>query len=817
MRYFLIIMLLSLTLSAKNGSVTLQLDWKNQFQFAGFYVAKEKGFYKDAGLDVKIKEYDNSINVVDDVVSQKATFGIGRSSLLLSRNRGKPIVVTSAIYQSSPSVLITTNPKIKDLSDLINKRVMITKNEFRSAPLIAMLVSEGIPKNDIVIQKHSFNINDLIKNKTDAMSCYISNEPYFLKKQNIKYRSFAPKDYGYDFYGDMVFTSEAEIKNNPNTVRAFNEASKKGWLWAFNHIEKTAKLIYEKYNTQNKPLDSLIYEGHALKNLALVDDIPFGNISRNKFEEIARVYKINGLLSKNCTLEGFIDPLQMNKIQVNIGVLAKRGKKATHERWDTLSKYLNKKLDTYHFSIVPLDFTELKQAVKDESIDFVITNTMYYVQLENRYGVSRIATLVNGDASNKLAQKEFGGVIFTRSDNKSIKSIEDLDGKTFGAVSPLSFGGWIMAYEELLKHNIDLDDIKVKFLNTHDSVVYAVLSKSIDAGTVRTDTLERMSSEGSINLSDIKVLGAKKYYNFPYLVSTKLYPEWPIAKLSHTSDLLADKLLAVLVSLKPDSNFKNMDRWTIPLDYSSVHDVLKRLKIDPYRSAKIKFIDIIKQYSLYIYIFGILLVLLISRLIYIWRLNNYLSKYNVKLDQEVKERTKELKEVNEKLKVLANTDSLTGINNRGYFMKLAKQYFNVAKRNKTTLQVLSLDLDYFKTINDTYGHQAGDKVLKEFAKNVSALLRKSDIFGRVGGEEFAILLQNTSTDGAQLFAKRVCDSVEAMEIKFDEEILQITVSIGMAELNDEKNIDELFKKSDEALYIAKEKGRNRVQVFEKNK
>lgn len=816
MRYYLTLILLTLSLLAKDNSVVLQLDWKNQFQFAGFYVAKEKGFYRDVGLDVKIKEYDNSIDVANDVVSQKATFGLGRSSLLLERDKGKPIVALCAIYQHSPSVLITTNPKITELSDLRYKRVMTSSNAANSAAIIAMLNSEGISKKDIIIQKHSFNINDLIKNKTDAMSCFISNEPYFLKKQKIKYRVFDPKDYGYDFYGDMVFTSEAELKNNPKTVHDFNEASKKGWLWAFDNIEKTAKLIYEKYNTQNKPLESLIYEGHVLKNLALVSNIPFGNISRKKFEEILKVYKLNGMLSKNISLDDFIDPMEMNKEEVKIGVLAKRGKDATHERWDTLAKYLNKKLDTYHFTIVPLDFTELKKAVKDESIDFVITNTMYYVQLENRYGVSRIATLVNGDVSSKLAKKEFGGVIFTRSNNSRINSIEDLDGKLFGAVSPLSFGGWIMGYEELLKHNIDIDDIKIEFLNTHDAVVYAVLSKKIDAGTVRTDTLERMSSEGSINLSDIKVLGAKKYNNFPYLVSTKLYPEWPIAKLTHTSDALADKLLAELVSLKPNPK-KHIDGWTVPLDYSSVHDVLKRLEIDPYNITQIKFMDILKQYSLYIYILGILVVLLIARLVYVWRVNKYLNKYNVKLDNEVKERTKELKEANKKLKVLANTDSLTGINNRGYFMKLAKQYFNIAKRNNTTLQILSLDLDYFKTINDTYGHQAGDKVLKEFAKTVSSLLRKSDIFGRVGGEEFSILLQNTSTDGAQLFAKRVCDSVEAMTITFDEEIIHITVSIGMAELSDEENIDELLKKSDEALYRAKENGRNRVHVFEGNK
>lgn len=809
-------MLFVLKLFAQNEEVTLQLQWKHQFQFVGFYVAKEMGFYGDAGLEVTIKEYDYSIDIVDDVISQKATYGIGRSSLLLSKNIGKPVVLLSAIYQSSPSVLITTNPDIKAPSDLIGKKVMITDDAAQSASIMTMLLANGVSKEDLVIQKHSFDYNDLINGKTDAMACYLSNEPYHLEKRGVSFKVFNPKDYRYDFYGDILFTSENELKNNHDRVHSFHSASKKGWLWAFDNVEKAAKIIYEKYNTQNKSLDSLIYEGYVLKELAMVEGIPFGHISKKKFMDIAKVYQLGGFLDRTYTFKGLFDHLSSNKFQVKIGVLAKRGIELTHKRWDLLARHLNNRLDIYNFSIVPLDFSELQKSVKEKSIDFVVTNTMYYVLLERLYGVSRIATLLNSTINTKHYLKEFGGVIFTKADNKQINSLDDLKNRSFGAVSELSFGGWVMGYEELVDNGIDDDDLQLSFLNTHDAVVNAVIAGEVEAGTVRTDTIERMVSEGKINLSDIKVLGAKDKIDFPYLLSTKLYPEWPFAKLNHASDDLSNRLLAELVVYQPckeDIKMNEIGGWTVPSDYSTVHDLLRKLRLPPYDKQEINFSDIINQYSMYLYIFGLLVVLLITRLIYDWRVNIYLSKYSSILHKDVEAKTNKLMKVNKKLKVLANTDYLTGISNRGYFMKFAKKYFDIAKRNNEDLQILSLDLDYFKNINDTYGHQAGDDLLQEFTKTISELLRKSDMFGRIGGEEFCILLQNTSVEGACLFAQRVCETIEQMRVKSDENVLKITVSIGVATLSDEECIEDLIKKSDIALYQAKENGRNQVKVY----
>jgi len=817
---FITVLLLPSIIMAQTSSIEkvgLQLGWKHQFQYAGFYLAKEYGFYQEVNLDVSIKEFDHSIDIVNEVVSGQVNYGIGKSSLLIERYNGKPVVVLGALYQTSPSVLVTTNPLFKSLKDIRGKKVMVTEDAIHSASITSMLLSNGISGNDFIRQKHSFNYNDLIEGSTDAMACYLSNEIFYLAKKNIPYQIFNPKDYGYDFYGDILFTSEDEIINSPERVRKFYAASKKGWLWAFENIEKTAQLIYEKYNTQNKSLESLIYEGQVLKRLALIKGIDFGHISINKFNHIAEVFRLGNMLDKVGSLNMFVDPLNLNRTQVKIGVLATRGIEATLKRWTPLTKYLNTKLDNYYFTVVPLDFDQLSVDIANNQIDFFITNTLYYVQLEHLYGASRIATLLNNDSSTQDKFSEFGGVIFTKYDNQNINRIEDIKGKSFAAVDKHSFGGWIMAYEEFINHGMTQDDIKLTFLKTNDAVVEAVLKGHVESGTIRTDTLERLVNEGKIKLSDINVINLKSHKDFPYLVSTQLYPEWPFSKLKHTPNKLAHDVLSALLDISPDHKaFKEItaDEWTVPLDYNAVHVLLKKLHISPYDINEINLVTVFKKYSLIIYAITLGLILLIFRLVYINKLNKTLDDYNFKLDQEVKERTLNLEKANETLKHLARTDPLTGINNRGYFFNQGNKYFNIAIRNKTLLHQLMLDLDFFKDINDKYGHHIGDLVLKEFTQTIEKTLRNSDLFGRIGGEEFSILLQDTSIEGAKLFAERIRENIETMQIISANEVIKVTVSIGLVTLKDEDNLHELLKKADMALYKAKTSGRNKYIYME---
>lgn len=170
-----------------------------------------------------------------------------------------------------------------------------------------------------------------------------------------------------------------------------------------------------------------------------------------------------------------------------------------------------------------------------------------------------------------------------------------------------------------------------------------------------------------------------------------------------------------------------------------------------------------------------------------------------------------LKRMSEKLHQLATTDYLTGIYNRRYFYEQAEIEFNRSQRKDQACSVMVFDLDNFKSINDKYGHAAGDILLKAFTKNIQPHCRSYDIFARIGGEEFALLLPNTEKNNAFIIAERIRASIEALIVPFENKSLQITVSIGVIENSgDMKSMDQFMKTADKNLYIAKSNGRNQV-------
>lgn len=178
-------------------------------------------------------------------------------------------------------------------------------------------------------------------------------------------------------------------------------------------------------------------------------------------------------------------------------------------------------------------------------------------------------------------------------------------------------------------------------------------------------------------------------------------------------------------------------------------------------------------------------------------------------------RFNQLRDQNTQLTSLATTDSMTNIKNRRYFFEKMDILIALLKRRNEDYALIMLDIDFFKLVNDNFGHGAGDRVLVEFTKNITHTLREEDLFARIGGEEFIVLVRTNKNDVLKL-TDRMRASIEAMNIVSDKGNINLTVSIGVTLFSDgSKTVEELVKEADEALYSAKSNGRNRVEFFTK--
>lgn len=297
------LLMLLLQPAAALEQITLQLKWTHAFQFAGYYAAKELGYYRDVGLDVNIQEGVPGLDPVKSVVDGKADFGVGTSSLVLHRHDGEPVVVLACIFQHSPYVLIARQQSAtQSVHDMIDKRIML---EPQADELLAFLNKEGIPASRLIKMQHSFNPQDLIKGNVDVMSAYITNEIYYLDQANYSYQVYSPRSSGIDFYGDTLFTSQYQLDAHPGRVKAFREASLRGWEYAMSHPKEIAKLIFERYS-QKHAVDYYLFEANQMTELIKPDIIEMGYVNPGRWQHIAQVYADIGMLPQSFNLDGFI-------------------------------------------------------------------------------------------------------------------------------------------------------------------------------------------------------------------------------------------------------------------------------------------------------------------------------------------------------------------------------------------------------------------------------------------------------------------------------------------------------------------------------
>lgn len=274
--------------------------------------------------------------------------------------------------------------------------------------------------------------------------------------------------------------------------------------------------------------------------------------------------------------------------EYKVAVRAHRGLDYAIKQWRPTLDELAKQLKEHSFILKPIiSLEEISKVAGQAGFDFLLTNPSSFVEVEQLYGAHALATLNNKRANT--AQSRFGSVIFTHARNMDILTLNDLEDKTVMVVSKPAFGGWRVAWLEMLEQGFDpykkLKNLQYTENRTQPEVVRAVLDGKVDAGVVRTDQLERLEAAGKIDMRYLRILNNKDVRNFPFFLSTKLYPEWAFAALKHVPSEEADKVARVLLSIAKESKAAQSGKyigWIPPEDYGSVKLLMKRLKVGPY-------------------------------------------------------------------------------------------------------------------------------------------------------------------------------------------------------------------------------------------
>jgi polar amino acid transport system substrate-binding protein len=766
-------------------SVTLQPSWLEQFQFSGYYIAKEKGFYNDVGLDVTIKPYQFGVDAVQQINDREIDFAVGYEKLIAEMAQNKKIVILYALFQSSPIVLLSTKEsKINTINEFVGKKIMATSNDINQASLKAMLNSNHIQLEDINLIPHSHNINDLVNKKTDLISAYISKAPYELSKMGVEYNLFNPKDYGFDMYSDFLYTSEELIAQDINTVKAFKAASLKGWQYAFSHIDETVDLILAKYNEQNLTKEELLFEGAELKKLALFNTNAIGTIDENKLNRIWDVYKILGVIKGDLDVGHLVfddkNPrLILTKKQEAYLQQKKQITMCIDPNWlpydgfDQQGKHIG--LNTYFINIfrkqLPIPIEIVQTSSWNQSLQFAQQRKCDLLSLAAK--TQEREKYLNFTSPYLVTPR----VLVTKPHAPFIDNFTYLENKKIGV--PKGY-----AQEELLRKK-------------YPNIIIVEVDTTIDG-------LEKV-------------------------VNGELYGV--ISGLSVVSGLLQNRFLG---QLKVSGQFEQKTEFGIGIrnDDILLLQVFEKLVNNLSEETKQEIADknsFIKYEDAFNYglLWQILFVLFLVTAIFSYR-HWLLTNLNKQLNRKITEKTKALQELNEDLErkikertqkiehaktLLENVafkDNLTDIFNRHYLFETSPLLLTLSDEMQEPLSLLFIDLDYFKKINDTYGHLIGDNILKFFVENTQQRLRADDVFVRFGGEEFIILLPKVNLEESLIVAEKLRLSMEQNHYQQNGMDIALTISIGASEYRNNETLEQLLGRADSALYSAKENGRNQV-------
>jgi diguanylate cyclase (GGDEF)-like protein len=733
--------------------VALQLQWKHQFEFAGFYAAKEQGFYEEAGLDVTFHQYQNRMSIVDRVLSGQTEYGVTYSSVIADYLNGADVVMLANFFKQSPLALIAQE-EITSPAMLKGKTIMGVSDNIDDITLKLMLSKFGVALDDVKTLPATFNINDFIEGRVDAMSVYTTNELFSLQQQNTPYTLFDPKVYGMAFYDVNLFTSGTEIREHPDRAKRFKQASARGWRYAIEHQEEMVDLILAKYNTQNKSREALLFEAKQVSQIMLPNVYPIGSIDMNRIQAIAESFIENGFIDSDAIppLQGLVH--QDAGFDIDLTTEEQRYlerhniiRVCADPAWMPFEGVQNGKQVG-----VSADYLVLVSDLLDVSFNLVESQSWNEALEFARARKCDMLALAMETPERKTYMRftepyiKIPLVIATRQDAPFIPDLDTVIERPLGVVKGYAF-------TELLK--LEYPGIDLKEFDTVRQGLEALEKEAVYGFIDNLTTISYEIQHGFT--SSLKISG-------------RIDRNWELGIAVRNDDPVLFSILNKAVRSIDEKSVKDIEtKWfTVKFehqaDYSTAWKVLA----------------------------GIVIVVL-------------LILYRYKESRKI---NAQLMELNRKLEEASVTDPLTGLYNRRYMdRRLKEEYALVQRYDNLTFSLLLMDLDDFKAINDNHGHPAGDTVLKNIAVIVQESSRVNDTVARWGGEEFLFLCPNTDLVSATQVAEKIRGTIETT---CGSEAYRVSGSFGVVTYSPGKTLEWHLSSVDSALYRAKSEGKNRV-------
>ncbi len=740
--------------------VTVQLRWHHQFQFAGYYAALEKGFYKEEGLNVQLRAGEPDRQPVAEVLSGRAQYAEGNSEILYQRLLGKPLIALAAIFQHSPSVLIALEKSgIRSAHDLIGKKVMLA-NKNEDADFLTMLLNEGISLSQVDIVPSSYQIEDLISGKVDAFNSYMTNEPYFLKQNNIPYNIIDPLTYRVDFYSDVLFTSEQELGEHPQRVEAMLRATLKGWRYAMDHPDEIIELLKTKYQV-NKSREHLRYEAEEMRKLIVPNLVEIGHMNPGRWQHMANSFVKSGLVPNQKNFDGFLYSNIPHRVP----------------DW-----------------VIP--------ALIIAFVIIIVTNSvaLYLHQINRRLTETRETLFDSEQRFKALSEATYGGIIIHNEGSilECNKSLSDITGFSHSELLEMNcydliVGDGAVAAIGSPPNDSSCSNEAIGIRKDGSRFPLAIKGKSIiyqgeKARVIEIiDITERKKSEEQLKLAASVFSNAREG-----IMITD--PEGVLIEVNDTFSQISGYSREEVIGKNPrflnsglqDKTFFT-DLWNSLLEKKVWSGELWNRRKDGEIYVQLSTISAVTDND--------------------GKTTNYVALFS-----DITEK----KEYEQQLEHSAYHDTLTNLPNRMLLTDRLYQAIGQCERRGNSLAIAYLDLDGFKSVNDTYGHDAGDEVLIRISARMNKCLRNGDTLARIGGDEFvAILIDIDSIKDCELVLDRLLKA-STTPLIVRGWTLQLSTSIGVTFYpQDQSDPNRLIRHADHAMYVAKQNGKNRYHFYER--